>query len=158
MAMYGFLRVHTNSRKSPAFGNPVPFCFWKYLSSPIFIIFTLILGVFPHANAETRLARPVPDSQRLTIENNNLSADTFFTAYMSKNLMERRYAEMYLLGVLDATEGRVWCDYQHFKTITLAEVLHSGLSKLDLKQRESRAAHVISDILEREFPCKGGKK
>lgn len=58
--------------------------FWKYLSSPILIIFTLTLGVFPHANAETRLARPVPDSQRLIIENNNLSADTFFTAYMSK--------------------------------------------------------------------------
>ncbi|MCB4789978.1 hypothetical protein LGR64_27150 [Delftia sp. Lp-1] len=158
MAMYGFLRVHTDSRKSPAFGNSMPFFFWKYLSSPILIISTLILGVFPHANAETRLARPVPDSQRLIIENNNLSADTFFTAYMSKNLMERRYAEMYLLGVLDATEGRVWCDYQHFKTITLAEVLHSGLSKLDLKQRESRAAHVISDILGKEFPCKGGKK
>ncbi|WP_202757713.1 Rap1a/Tai family immunity protein [Delftia acidovorans] len=114
------------------------------------------LGRSVCAHADTRLTRPTADSQRLIIENNNLTAQAFFSAYMSKEVPERRYAEMYLLGVLDATEGRAWCDYRHLKTITLAEVLHSSLRSMDARQRATRAAHVITDILAKQFPCQTG--
>lgn len=119
------------------------------------MIYASCLGITLGASAESQLARPIADTQRLIIENNNLSAEAFFSAYMSKNLTERRYAEMYLLGVLDATEGRAWCDYQRFKTITLGEVIYSGFKKADAKQLSARAAYVITDILSQHFPCKG---
>ncbi len=115
---------------------------------------SLCLGIIHHAHAETGLASPIPETQRLFIENNNLPAEAFFAMYMSKILAERRYAEMYLLGVLDATEGRAWCDYHQFKTVTLGEVVHEGLKKMDAGQRGRRAAYVISDILNKQFPCK----
>ena len=54
------------------------------------------------------------------------------------------------------TEGRAWCDYRHLKTITLAEVLHSSLRSMDARQRATRAAHVITDILPNSFPAKLG--
>lgn len=124
--------------------------------APIFL--TLTLGLHICVNAEPRLLQATPDSQRLFIENNNLSAEEFLAAYMGKDLMQRRYAEMYLLGVLDATEGHAWCSYQQFKTITLAETLYSNLEKTNAKQRKKRAAIVITEILEGQFPCKKERK
>jgi len=74
---------------------------------------------------------------------------------MSENITERRYAEMYLLGVLDATEGIVWCDYYQVKTISLDEIVYEGLKKTDSAQRQKRAARVIADILGKRLACKG---
>ncbi|NMG70436.1 Rap1a/Tai family immunity protein [Parazoarcus communis] len=121
-----------------------------------FLLFFLCIGIPIHALAETKLLRPLPDSQSLIIENNNLTAGDFFSAYMSKNMVERRYAEMYLLGVLDATEGIVWCDYYHIKTISLDEIVYEGMRKADAGQLQKRAALVITDILKKDLSC-GGK-
>src|SRR2546427_1932773 len=59
-----------------------------------------------------------------------LFRSAFFSAYMSKEVPERRYAEMYLLGVLDATEGRAWCDYRHLKTDRKSTRLNSSHSQI----------------------------
>lgn len=120
----------------------------------LFLLFSLCLGIPIHAHAETKLLRPLPDSQSLIIENNNLTAGEFFAAYMSKNMVERRYAEMYLLGVLDATEGIAWCDYYHIKTISLNEAVYEGLRKADSTRLRKRAALVITDILKKDLSCK----
>jgi len=101
------------------------------------------------------LTQPLPPTQRLFIENTNLTVKAFFAAYMSESIGERRYAEMYLLGTLDATEGKSWCDYYAFKTTTLAEEVFSGLSALDASKQSERAAHAIEDILHNKFPCRG---
>jgi hypothetical protein len=93
-------------------------------------------------------------TQRLFIDNINLTAQDFFAAYMSDAVEERRYAELYLLGVLDATEGIGWCDYRTFKTTTLGEALLSGFKALEPVGLKTRAAHVIADILARRFPCR----
>ncbi|WP_374328434.1 Rap1a/Tai family immunity protein [Azonexus sp.] len=118
------------------------------------LLFALCLGVPLHPLAETRLAQPLPDSQSLVIENNNLSASDFFAAFMSKNMMERRYAQMYLVGVLDATEGNAWCDYHRIKTISLNEAVYEGLKNAEASQLRKRAALVITDILKKDFSCK----
>jgi hypothetical protein len=107
-----------------------------------------------YAHAETKLARKIPDSQSLVIENNNLSAEDFFSAFTSKNTEEKRYAQMYLLGVLDATEGISWCDYRLVKTISLEERVYEGLKKLDSNQLKKRASIVIASILKNRIPCK----
>ncbi|WP_313622770.1 Rap1a/Tai family immunity protein [Achromobacter sp.] len=116
------------------------------------------LGIPKPAIAETKLLRPLPDSQSLIIGNNNLTAGEFFAAYMSSNMVERRYAEMYLLGVLDATEGLAWCGYSNVKTVSLDEIVYEGLKEATSAQLRRRAALVITDILETSLPCQHKRK
>ncbi|WP_338847164.1 Rap1a/Tai family immunity protein [Massilia sp. W12] len=123
----------------------------------IFCLFAILLFCGA-AQGETRLARPIAEQQRLNIENNNLTTEEFLSAYMSKNIMERRYAEMFLLGVMEAGEGRDWCDYRKFKTVTVNEEIYSGLQGLSMGQRKERAASILISILRKQFPCKGKNK
>lgn len=104
--------------------------------------------------AGPRFTAPAAPTQRLFIDNINLTAEDFFTAYMSQTVEARRYAELYLLGVLDATEGIGWCDYRAFKTTTLGEEIFSGFKAMEPARLKARAAHVIADILARRFPCR----
>jgi hypothetical protein len=104
--------------------------------------------------AGPRFTSPVPPTQRLFFDHINLTAEDFFAAYMSQTVEERRDAELYLLGVLDATEGTGWCDYRTVKTTTLGEEVFSGFKALDPARLKARASHVIADILARRFSCR----
>lgn len=123
------------------------------------------LLVFAGSSAENtgggallRFTKVLPPTQRVFIENTNLSAQQFFSAYMSKSVEERRYAELYLLGVLDSTEGVFWCDYRTYKTTSIGEGIFLGLKNLEKSKENLRAAYVITEILKKEFPCKGKGK
>jgi hypothetical protein len=118
---------------------------------------TLFLAsITPTFAAEpTRPAAPISESQSLIIENSNLSGKELLTALTSANLSERRHAEMYLLGVLDATEQIAWCDYKKLKTITLDEAVYTGLKKLSEEELGKRASTLVAGILHKRFPCKG---
>jgi hypothetical protein len=84
----------------------------------------------------------------------NLSLKRFLVSYQSEDAMERSVAYAFLLGVLDATEGTVWCDYRQYKSITLLEKVHSGLKDLDASHDDERAAHVVTSFLKTHWPCK----
>lgn len=103
------------------------------------------------------LAKPLPDNQSVIIENTNLTTRAYLNARMSKSVDERQYAGLYLLGVLDATEGHAWCDYKTFKTITIDERLFVEFEKLSERELDDRAARVITKILSKTFPCRGIK-
>lgn len=122
-----------------------------------FMVVILGFNLFLDARAEEdgiNLVKPISPTQRVFIDNINLTVKDFFSAYMSKSVDERRYAELYLLGVMDATEGRSWCDYRAYKTITLGEEVFLGLKALDKSKQGDRAAYVISNILSNKFPCR----
>lgn len=106
------------------------------------------------ATAGPRFTTPAAPTQRLFIDNINLTAEDFFAAYMSQTVEERRYAELYLPGVQDATEGSGWCDYRKFKTATLGEEIFTGFKALEPSRQKARAAHVILEVLARRFPCR----
>ena len=91
--------------------------------------------------------------QRLIIENLNLSGAKFFTAYMSKDGHQRQLAEMYLAGVLDAGEGRLWCGYGIALPSSLQEVVYLGLKKQSAESLNRRASEVITEILTKQLPC-----
>lgn len=96
----------------------------------------------------------------ITINSINLTATQFFKSYMSNHADERRSAELYLLGVMDATEGKSWCDYKTFKPDTLRGRIFEGFKKLESRRLNERASKVIEDILgqlNQYQPC-GGKK
>ena len=118
------------------------------------LIVVLIFSSASYAKDHTvNFTKPLPPNQSITFENTNLKASDYFNALMSSSIEERRYAELYFLGVLDATEGSVWCDYKTYKTITIDERVFGNLKKLSKQEIEGRAATVIKNILSREFPC-----
>ena len=127
------------------------------LSAPFFrgvLIAVLIFSSASYAKDHTvNFTKPLPPNQSIMFENTNLKASDYFNALMSSSIEERRYAELYFLGVLDATEGSVWCDYKTYKTITIDERVFVNLKKLSKQEFEGRAATVIKNILSREFPC-----
>ena len=101
----------------------------------------------------SRLVQPLSPNQRATVENTNISTAEFWNAYMSDVIEERRRAEFFLIGVLDATEGVSWCDYRWFKTITIDERIYVDLNKMPRGQMTGRAARTINQILAQRFPC-----
>lgn len=120
----------------------------------------VLLGSLAQTNvfANTKLAHPIPDSQNIFLNNNNLSAEVFFAAYNSQNVTERRYAQMYLLGVVDAIEGVSFCGYSVLKTLSINEVVYTGFKRLQPAQLTKRASTVIREILSENTSCKSDKK
>jgi Rap1a immunity proteins len=98
-------------------------------------------------------APAVPSGSGVTIDSVNLSAESFFAAYTSKDESERQRAHLYLLGVQDATEGKLWCDYKTLKTVTLREFVFEYFKKQPEARMKERASRVIEDALRSSFPC-----
>jgi hypothetical protein len=109
------------------------------------------------AIATTNTPLPPAAPRPLTTESVGLSVDTFYRAFSSPDDATREKAYLYLLGVQDLTEGRVWCEYRKFKTVTLREVVGEYIQALPRQRFSERAAVVIEEALRTKLPC-GGKK
>ncbi|MDR1424700.1 MAG: hypothetical protein LBI92_08890 [Azoarcus sp.] len=83
----------------------------------------------------------------------NLSLEQFLVSYNSKNPEEQSAAYAFLLGVVDASEGKTWCSYYKFKKTTVLEMIHAGLKELSPSHYDERAAHIIIGVLEKQHPC-----
>lgn len=108
--------------------------------------------------AATSASAPVPEPQPLTRTSVGVSVDTFYRSFASPDEATRDKADLYLLGVMDLTEGKVWCEYRKFKTVTLREVVGEYIKKLPRHRLGERAAVVIEEALKTELPCGGKKK
>lgn len=74
---------------------------------------------------------------------------------MSEPSQQRSDAiDMFLLGIFDQTEGKLWCDYSQFKVDTLRDVVFGQLSELRADALSHRAAPAVSDVLAKHFPCR----
>lgn len=98
-------------------------------------------------------AEPSPPST-LTSDNVNLTGRDFFRFYTSQDKSLREKSLLYLLGVEDATEGKAWCSYRQFKTVTLQEFIFEYFKKLPTQQLDERASKLIEEALRKNFPCK----
>lgn len=125
---------------------------------PIFIFMTaLLVSTGAISKEEKPIYKTINSNQSLIIENTNLTALQYLDAIVGGSFEERKYSEMYLLGVLDSTEGEVWCGYETYKTITIDEILFVEMKKLSEDEIKKRAAFVIKDILKKQFPCRSTK-
>lgn len=88
----------------------------------------------------------------LTPDALNLSGNDFFKFWVSGNQRDKLRAGVYLLGVEDATEKKLWCGYDLFKTLTLNEIVYVFLKNKTHKELNSRAAELIINKLI-EYPC-----
>ncbi len=124
-------------------------------SIKIFML-SFVLGVFSGTAYSGGISVPLQATERLLIKNTNLSARDFWESYMSKDVEQRRLAEMYLIGVLDASEGNFWCSYSAALPGSIQELLY-----LDFKEKgfnsKKRASKFIVNSLSKRLPCKDKK-
>ncbi|AIQ99425.1 hypothetical protein LG71_05670 [Pluralibacter gergoviae] len=84
-----------------------------------------------------------------------MSGEKFLHAWLSKdNEQARLKANMYLMGVMDATEGSTWCSYRRAKPGSLREAVYAFFEKLPQQRRAEPAAALIKEALTQELPCK----
>lgn len=113
---------------------------------------------YPQANAlpEDSTTNLLRDPALLNGYNVNMSAKRFADAWFSKtNERERIKADMYLLGVADATEGSVWCGYNRLLPSSMHENLYAYFENLSAVKENQRASKIIIDALAELAPCKG---
>ena len=97
---------------------------------------------------------PESESQRLIAGNLSMTAESFFKAYMSTDLEQRRLAEMYVLGVIDSSEGDSWCGFEIASPDAIQEQVYTGLRKALDESPKERASAVIKSRLKELLPCK----
>ena len=97
------------------------------------------------------------NQNHITKDSVDLTVQKFLDSLTSKDNIQRQAASMYLLGVLDATEGHFWCDYNSFKTTTLRARIYEELKKSPDHELKSRASIKIKEILSRRYPCRRQK-
>lgn len=117
----------------------------------------LLAGISLQTFAATGVKVSGDPTQRLILENLDLSGSAFFSAYMSKDISQRRLAEMYLAGVLDAGEGKRWCSYAIALPHSLQELIYAGFERQAERALKRRASEVINDILAHQLPCRRTK-
>lgn len=101
---------------------------------------------------------PKNEAQRLNSLNYSLTTEKLFKAYMSSDIEQRRLAEMYVVGVIDSSEGVSWCGFDIASPDAIQEQVLAGL-KLSLKTNpKARAASVINLQLEKLLPCTDANK
>ncbi len=132
------------------------------MRSFLVIVLLLVLAPVSHAHEGiidegNAVSFELVERDGIMVNSANLTAQHFFKSSMSEVADERRSAKLYLLGVLDATEGKSWCGYQTFHAGTLRERVFEEFEKLDSHRLNERASKVIEDILSQRFPC-GRKK
>lgn len=97
---------------------------------------------------------PADDKQRAFTINLNTKAQGLYDAYMSKNLNQRRLAEMYVAGVLDSSEGIFWCDYSMVSPDAIQEQVFAALKSAVKHSPDLRASTVITNKFKNLLPCK----
>lgn len=103
--------------------------------------------------ARTRLGAKQSPLQSLVV-NNNLTLREFMAALASPSHNERHYAEMYLVGVLDTTEGFDWCGYDTILPDSAASVIATYAEQQIPKRGNERASTVIREILKDKASCR----
>lgn len=122
---------------------------YRFIFLPSLLIMLLVTSGC-HAGV---VEKGVGASSSITVDNVNLSASQFFSAFTNPNESERDRAMLYLLGVLDATEKKSWCAYSTLKTITIRENIFEFFKKLPSDKLKDRASSVIEEALHSLFPC-----
>lgn len=97
------------------------------------------------------------ESRQITADSVNLTAGDFLPEFIHQSPERRAAARLYLLGVLDATEGKSWCSYSQLKTVTINEFVFEYLKKQPSERLTLRASILIEEALQKSFPCTEAK-
>ena len=128
----------------------------------VFVLLILAMASIQAAATGNGAATAQQTQRTLSPQNPRLTAGEFLAACTSPSEEQRYGAGMYLLGVMDTTEGTVWCNYTFFKTISLHETVYEYIKKLpEERLKESASSIIIEALSEFSNLCKksdGNKK
>jgi len=97
---------------------------------------------------------PKHKDERLIIEKLNMTVETLFSTYTSGNLEQKTLAEMYIIGVIDSSEGESWCNFKTISSAALEEEVYVALKDAYVKAPKMRASTAIKARLKALVPCK----
>lgn len=123
------------------------------------LLFAGLLGAAPlwAANGQNDSSNLLRDPNTLSRNDVRMSGEKFLAAWLAKdNEQEQLKANMYLLGVMDATEGKSWCGYTVALPGSLRESIYSYFRKLPKNRKKEAAAWLITEALAQDLPCKKG--
>lgn len=103
---------------------------------------------------ESAITMPHSDNQRLIASNLSLTTESFFKAYMSTDMEQRRLAEMYVIGVIDSSEGSSWCGFEIASPDAIQEQIYIALKSSSEISPKERASTAIVSHLKKTLPCK----
>ena len=86
-----------------------------------------------------------------------MTTEEFFKSYMSTNTQERRLAEMYVVGVVNGSEGVSWCGLRRISPDAIQEQVFIALKKSVETSPQERPSAAIVSHLKRTLPCKAKK-
>ena len=104
--------------------------------------------------SDNPICLPGNEKQRMSSQSLSLTTELFFKAYMSKNIGQRRLAEMYVIGVIDASEGVSWCGFEIASPSAIQEQVYLGLKNTLAKSPNERPSTAIKSKLQELLPCK----
>jgi len=115
---------------------------------------TAALGLLALASlVGVRAQAGAPRGAAIGVDSVALTTGQFLAAYVSPEPTQRERAEMYLVGLMDAGEGRLWCDYRTYKTVTLRERVFMHLKSLPSARLNEPAGEVVPRLLAQHYPC-----
>ena len=120
----------------------------------LFVLLTSIMLSSCSSLDSHAIVLPDSETQRSFTLNLSISTQELYEAYMSRDVNQRRLAEMYVAGVLDSTEGKVWCGYKIVSPGAIQEQVFLGLKETLKNNPKLRASDAIRVKLEKLLPCK----
>lgn len=129
---------------------------WNATGVRVAVLFGALFVGAASAHA-SGISIPQTDMQRLFAGNTSLSVEVVHAAYMSTDPQQRWLAEAYLLGVLDATEGKRWCGYQVASPNAIEEQVYRAVKTASENSPKKRAAAVVVQHFSKLLPCKEGR-
>lgn len=103
---------------------------------------------------ENLITIPEGESQRMIAGNLSMTTESLLKAYMNSDPEQRRLAEMYVIGVLDSTEGESWCGFKIASPGAIQEQVYVALKGAVETSPKKRASIVIKSHLMELLPCK----
>ncbi|QNQ22765.1 hypothetical protein HF650_13160 [Kosakonia sp. SMBL-WEM22] len=126
------------------------------LAAPVMVLAETKIYEYPRAESlpEDDTSVFPRNPELLTGHDVKLTAERFFNAWNNKNNeRERIKADMYFLGVLDASEGTVWCNYKKILPSSAHEYIYSSLSRMKPEENGQPAAQLIMKLMAGILPC-----
>lgn len=106
------------------------------------------------AAKENLIVIPQGEGQRIIAGNLSMTTESLLKAYMNSDQEQRVLAEMYVVGVLDSTEGESWCGFKIASPSAIQEQVYVALKKAVVTSPKKRASIVIESHLMNLLPCK----
>jgi hypothetical protein len=111
------------------------------------------LSILTAIDPSTKREKYALNEDEIFLEGWTLSKDIFLISYQSKEIDEKNAAYAFLLGVTDATEGKIWCSHTDYHPDKILNTIDKELKSMRHAD-DVRVASAVIDALRGKYSCK----